>query len=108
MAASANHASVSIAHVDAVTIPLLVRAHTELKKFEVNSTPWRRWAGVIARLTDDAARDYGDTMFIRMVVKFTEHFGTSPLLHTKHCKRMAEQGVVFTAVHEIYREAPSS
>ena len=62
---------------------------------------------MIARLTDDAAKDYGDTMFIRMVVKFTEHFGTSPLLHTKHCKRMAGQGVVFTAVHEIYREAPS-
>ena len=105
---TANHASVSIAHMDAVTIPLLVRAHTELKKFEVNSTPWRRWVGVIARLTDDAARDYGDTMFIRMVVKFTEHFGTSPLLETKHLKRMAEQGVVFTAVHEIYEHKPSS
>ena len=62
----------------------------------------------IARLTDDAAKDYGDTMFIRMVVKFTEQVGTSPLLETKHLKHMAEQGVVFTAAHEIYEHKPSS
>ena len=94
--------------MDAVTIPLLVRAHTELNKFEVNSMPWRRWVGAIARLTDDAARDYGDNLFIRMVDKFREHCGTSPLLHTKHLKRMSEQGMVFTAAHEIYEDRPSS
>ena len=77
MAATANTARASIAHMDAVTIPLLVRVHRELKKHEVNSMPRRRCVGVIARLTDEAAKDYGDKLFIRMVVKFTEHFGTT-------------------------------
>ena len=88
--------------MEAVTAPLLIGAHADLKKFEMNSVLWHCLVGSIFRIMDDAAEAYGDKLFILMLMKFRKQHGANPMLQIKHLKRMVEQGVVITAVHEIY------
>ena len=105
---AAVDASAAIAHMDAVSIPLLVRLHTELKNLEEFSEQWQRRMHAIGRLLDYAAEKYGDLLFIRMVVKFKDEFGANPLLGPGHLKRMIRHGVEITKVRKIYRRRESA
>jgi hypothetical protein len=108
---AAMDASAATAHMDAVSIPLLVRLHTELKNLEEFSAPWQHRMRSISRLLDYAMEKYGVVLFIRMVVRFREQYGAEPLLGTKHLKRMIRHGVKITEVRKIYRcreSAPSA
>ena len=101
---AAMDASAAIAHMDSVSIPLLVRLCTELKNSEELSAQWHRWGAGIERLLDYAVENYGDELFIRMMVKFKERFGTLPLVPLRHTKRMVDRGVVITKVYKIFRK----
>jgi hypothetical protein len=102
LAMAAMDASAAIAHMDAVSIPLLVRLHTELKNLEEFSAQWKHRVLSISRLLDYAMEKYGDLLFIRMIVKFKDEFGTNPLLGSGHIKRMMGLGVVVSKVRKIY------
>jgi hypothetical protein len=108
LAMTAMDTSAAIAHMDAVSIPLLVRLHTELKNLEEFSAQWKHRVVSISRLLDYAAEKYGDLLFIRMVVKFKDEFGANPLLGPGHLKRMIRHGVEITKVRKIYRRRESA